>query len=125
MLALGTVFYLIGYTAFGYIHGFYFFLGAVIIITIGEMIMIPVQMSIVAKLSPEDMRGRYMAASGFSWSIASMVGPWAAGTIMDNYDPNLVWKICGLISLLAVAGFTGLYIKSKTMPQFVEKDGSA
>ncbi len=118
MLALGTVFYLFGYTAFGYVHGFFFFLGAVVLITIGEMIMMPVQMSIVAKLSPEDMRGRYMAASGFSWSVASMAGPWGAGMIMDNYDPNLVWKICGIISLFAIAGFIGLYFKSRRIKQF-------
>ena len=121
MLAFGTVFYLFGYTAFGFVYGFYFFLGAVVLITIGEMIMIPVQMSIVAKLSPEDMRGRYMAASGFSWSVAAMVGPWAAGMIMDNYDPNLVWKICGIIAFLAVAGFMFLYLKSRKMAEFTEK----
>jgi len=71
------------------------------------------------------MRGRYMAASGFSWSIASMVGPWAAGMIMDNYDPALVWKICGIISFLAVAGFMGLYLRSRNMKQFeVQKETS-
>ena len=118
MLALGTLFYLIGYTSFGFIYGLYFFFGAVLFITVGEMIMVPVQMSIVAKLAPEDMRGRYMAASGFSWSIASMAGPWAAGLIMDNYDPNLVWKICGIFSLLAVAGFFLLFLRTRKMKDF-------
>ena len=113
MLAAGTVFYLFGYTAFGFVYSYSLIVCAVVLITVGEMIMIPVQMSIVAGLSPEDMRGRYMAASGFSWSAASMVGPWAAGLIMDNYDPNLVWKISGIISLLAVAGFIGLYLKTR------------
>ena len=118
MLAAGTVFYLFGYTAFGFIYGFYYFLGAVILITIGEMIMVPVQMSIVAKLAPDNMRGRYMAASGFSWSLASMAGPWAAGMVMDNYDPNLVWKICGVLSLMAVAGFFILFLRSRKMKEF-------
>ena len=118
MIAVGTVFYFFGYTAFGFIYGFYYFLGAVVLITIGEMIMIPVQMSIVAKLSPEHMRGRYMAASGFSWSVASMVGPWAAGLIMDNHDPDLVWVICGIISCLAIAGFMILFLKTRKNNSF-------
>ena len=118
MLAAGTVFYLVGYTAFGFIYGFYAFLGAVILITVGEMIMIPVQMSIVAKLAPDDMRGRYMAASGFSWSVAAMVGPWAAGLVMDNYNPEIVWIICGCFSIIAVAGFLFLYLRSRKMPAF-------
>ena len=126
MIALEeTVFYLVGYTAFGFIYGFYFLLAAVILITIGEMIMIPVQLSIVAKLSPEHMRGRYMAAAGFSWSVASMVGPWAAGMIMDNRDPNLVWKICGIFSLLAICGFIVLFVKSRNMPVFSGRQPSS
>lgn len=99
-------------------NGLYFFFGAVRLITVGEMIMIPVQMSIVAKLAPENMRGRYMAASGFSWSIATMAGPWAAGLVMDNHDPNLVWKLCGILSTSAVAGFFILFFKTRKNQDF-------
>jgi MFS family permease len=74
MMALGTAFYLAGYTAFGHVHAFYLILLAVIVITIGEMIMVPVQMAITAKLSPPEMRGRYMAASNLSWSIPAVAG---------------------------------------------------
>lgn len=109
MMALGTAFYLIGFTSFGFIHGYILFMGAAVAITFGEMITIPVQQALVSRIAPEDMRGRYMAVSGFSYAIPSTIGPWAAGLVMDNYNPNYVWYICGVVSLLAIGGFLGLH----------------
>jgi hypothetical protein len=37
------------------------------------------------------MRGRYNFIYGLSWGISFAVGPYLAGRIMDNYDPNLLW----------------------------------
>ncbi|MCK4543172.1 MAG: MFS transporter [Spirochaetales bacterium] len=125
MMALGTACYLIGYTAFGIVHGYVFLLLAVTVITIGEMITVPVQQALVADFAPEDMRGRYMAVFGVSWSIPSMIGPWAAGMILDNYDPNLVWYLCGIISALALAGFLGLYFRTRKEKAFASNEEAA
>jgi len=76
-----------------------------IIITIGEMIVSPFQQSMVASFAPEDMRGRYMAVSGLTWSIAFTIGPYFAGLILDSPNPNLLWIICGVIGLIATLGF--------------------
>jgi len=116
MLALGTSLYLFGFTAFGFFYSFYLILIAVIVITIGEMVMVPVQMAVVARLAPEDMRGRYMAGAGFSWSIPAIIGPWAAGMVLDNFDPNLVWKLCGLFAVIAAAGYYALYLNNRKEP---------
>jgi predicted MFS family arabinose efflux permease len=35
-----------------------------------------------------------------------------AGLIMDNYDPNLVWYIAGVLSLIAVASFWILHLRT-------------
>ncbi len=113
MMAAGTIFYLVGYTAFGFVHHYGLFMAAAVAITIGEMIALPVQQALVARISPEDMRGRYMAVSGFSFAIPSMAGPWAAGLIMDNYNPDYVWYICGVISVLAIFGFIILYLYTR------------
>jgi len=58
------------------------------------------------------MRGRYMAIYGFTWTIPMAFGPWAAGLIMDNYDPNWVWYACGIISTIAI--FSYLLLHSRT-----------
>ena len=79
-----------------------------VIITIGEMIVSPFQQSLVASFAPEDMRGRYMAVSGLTWSIAFTIGPYFAGLILDSANPNLLWAFCGLLGMMATLGFTVL-----------------
>jgi MFS family permease len=94
-----------------------------LLITIGEMIVLPVSQALVARFAPEDMRGRYMAFYGLCWTIPSAVGPWAAGLIMDNYNPNWVWYAAGIVSAVAIAGFCLLHLKirSSRVPDAGEK----
>jgi MFS family permease len=108
MLALGTFLYAVGFTMYGFTTAYIMFLLAMVIITIGEMLVVPVSQSLVAHFAPQDMRGRYMAVFGFSWGIPFAVGPLLAGLIMDQYDQRWLWYACGLIGMLAVLGFLWL-----------------
>jgi MFS family permease len=105
MMAVGTFLYAIGFAMYGFVAGFALFVTAMVIITIGEMVLAPFAQSIVASFAPEDMRGRYMAVSGLSWSIAFTLGPYFAGLILDGPNPNMLWFISGFIGLLATGGF--------------------
>jgi MFS family permease len=58
------------------------------------------------------MRGRYIAVFGLSWALPQAVGPWAAGIILDNYNPNLVWYLCGVLAAMAALGFVYLHGRS-------------
>jgi MFS family permease len=78
------------------------------------MIVMPVGQALVARFAPGDMRGRYMAFYGLSWTIPAAVGPWAAGLIMDNYDPNWVWYAAGVICAIATAAFYFLHFKTRS-----------
>ncbi len=108
MMAAGTFLYAVGFAMYGFIGTYPLFITAMIVITIGEMVVAPFQQSIVAGFAPEDMRGRYMAVSGLTWSIAFTVGPYFAGLILDGPNPNLLWILCGLIGTLATIGFAVL-----------------
>ncbi len=104
-IAFGTFLYAIGFGMYGFISTpFYFFL-AMIIITIGEMIISPFSQTIVARFASEDMRGRYMAIYGFSWTMPSIFGVIVAGLIIDNHNPNLVWIFGGILLLIAAGGY--------------------
>jgi MFS family permease len=120
MMAAGTFLYAIGFALYGIVTGFVLFVTAMVIITIGEMVLAPFQQSIVASFAPEDMRGRYMAVSGLTWSIAFTVGPYFAGLILDSSNPNLLWFISGFIGLFATAGFL-LLNKSHRVPTTILK----
>jgi len=116
MMAVGTFFYMVGFTMFGFVSTYYLFILAIFLITIGEMIVVPVGQVLAAKFAPEDMRGRYMAFFGLSWAIPSTIGPLAAGLIMDNFNPNWVWYACGIISAVAIMGF--LLLDTSTKKRF-------
>ena len=114
MMALGTFLYAIGFAMYGFVSAYSMFLLAMVIITVGEMLVAPVSQALTASMAPEDMRGRYMAVFGFSWGIPFAVGPLLAGTIMDYADPHWLWYLAGLVGLLAVAGF--LYLHRRVQP---------
>jgi MFS family permease len=69
------------------------------------MVVSPFQQSLVASFAPEDMRGRYMAVSGLTWSISFTVGPYFAGLLLDSANPTWLWIFCGLVGILATLGF--------------------
>ncbi len=126
MMALGTALYLVGFTSYGFTKTYTYFLIAMLIITFGEMIIIPVSQAVATKFAPADMRGRYMAFYSLSWIIPSTIGPWAAGIIMDNFDPRWVWYASGIISAIAVGGFFSLHFRSQARfaPEDVEEPHS-
>ncbi len=118
MMALGAVFYAIGFTLFGIVGTLGLFALNVFIITVGEMIVVPTGQVLVARFAPQDKRGRYMAVAGFAWVIPSMIGPGLAGYILDNYNPHLLWYLGGIVTLISIAGFYLLHLRLGTKPQF-------
>ena len=108
MMAAGSLLYAVGFAMYGFVPTFALFVVAMIVITIGEMVVSPFQQALVASFAPEDMRGRYMAVSGLSWSISFTVGPYFAGLLLDSANPSLLWVFCGLVGILATLGFVVL-----------------
>jgi MFS family permease len=108
ILALGSLLYVIGFGLYGFVDVYLLFMLAMAIITVGEMVIIPVAQAYVGKAAPEDMRGRYSGVMGFSWMIPWMIGPLLAGLIMDNGDPNWVWYGSAILGMIAAAGFLWL-----------------
>jgi MFS family permease len=105
MMALGTMLYAIGFGMFGFGSTMGYFVVAMIVITIGEMVLAPVGQSLVARFAPADMRGRYMAFFGFTWGIGFAVGPLLAGYVNDVIDPNWVWYGSFILGSIGVVGY--------------------
>ena len=109
MMAAGAILLAIGFAMYGFFSAFGMFLVAMAIITVGEMIMIPVASALTANFAPEQMRGRYSFIYNISWGIAFAAGPYLAGLIMDNYNPNWLWYACGILGIAATLGFLILH----------------
>ncbi|HKJ38840.1 MAG TPA: MFS transporter [Anaerolineales bacterium] len=127
MMGAGAIFYAIGFSLFGFVATLALFAMNIVIITIGEMFIMPVSQALVAGFAPEEMRGRYMAVSGLTWLVPSTFGPGLAGYLLDNYNPNLLWYIGGILCLIAAIGFYALHIRLGARPQFAPtpKEGTS
>jgi len=116
MMAVGSFFIAVGLLLYGLVSTFLLFVVAMVILTVGEMVTIPIAQAVVASFAPEEMRGRYSFVYGNSWGISFAVGPYLAGLVLDNYDPNLLWYACGIIGMIAVLGFLALHRALQTQP---------
>ncbi|MGB8212203.1 MAG: MFS transporter [Anaerolineales bacterium] len=109
MMAIGAALLGIGFAMYGFFSTYALFLAAMLVITVGEMIMMPISNALVVKFAPEDMRGRYSFMYNISWGIAYAAGPYLAGVIMDNTNPNWLWFACGILGMAAALGFLYLH----------------
>jgi MFS family permease len=127
MMALGSAFYVVGFSMYGFVTAYYMFVAAIVVITIGEMIVMPVSQALAANFAPEDMRGRYMAVFGLCWGLPSLVGPTLAGLILDNLNPKLVWYLGGMLCSLAVLAYIALhrFARSRLAVPVAEETASA
>jgi MFS family permease len=123
MMTLGALFFMVGFSMIGFVQGFGFFLAAVIIATIGEMIFFPTNKALAANFAPAEMRGRYMAIYDLGWTLPATFGPAAAGLILDNYDPNLLWSIGGILCVVSAVSFYALHLWLGKQERFVPAPG--
>ena len=113
MMVLASALYGIGFVLYGFVQTQVFFFVGMAIITIGEMVHMPVAQALAAFFAPEDMRGRYMAVYGLGWAIPNTFAPLLAGLVMDRFDPRWVWHLAGLLSVAAVLSFALLYLRTR------------
>jgi len=118
MMAFGTLFYMLGFSMFGFVDKYWLFVLAIIVITAGEMIIVPTQQTLAVNFAPEEMRGRYMGVFGITWSIPSTFGPSAAGLILDNLNPNLLWYLGGILCAFSALSFYILHLRLGSQERF-------
>ncbi len=122
LMAVGTLFYMVGFSMFGFVTAYILFALAIVIVTLGEMIVVPTSQGLAANFAPLEMRGRYMAVYGLSWSIPSTIGPGAAGVILDNLNPNLLWYIGGVLCFVAAFAFYMLHLRLGREQRFIPEE---
>ncbi|MFE9427115.1 MDR family MFS transporter [Kitasatospora sp. NPDC006697] len=82
-----------------------FFAFTVAVWTVGEIIQMPSNMSLVAELSPAHARGRYQGVASLAWSAASFLGPLLGGLLLDGAGADAVWGGCALLGTVAGIGY--------------------
>lgn len=97
-----------GFAATAFAQGFYAFAATVAVWTLGEVMMAPLNSSVVADLAPEALRGRYQGAFGLTWSSGFLVAPLLGPETIARFGLDALWAGCGAVGLLAAAVHLGL-----------------
>ncbi|HSB90675.1 MAG TPA: MFS transporter [Anaerolineales bacterium] len=105
VLAIGSLFYAVGVGSVALGSTFPAFLGSMIILTVGELIMAPTSTTLTAALAPPDMRGRYMGIYALTWGVSFGIGPVLGGILSDQVAPVAIWYSGLVTGLVAVLGF--------------------
>jgi MFS family permease len=110
VIGVGMFIYAIGVGSAALMNSFWGFWGSMVLMTFGELTVIPTVSKYIADLAPADMRGRYMSFYWFAWGIARGAAPLIGGIIYDNINPRSIW-IGGLV--IGLTSAIGLLIFSR------------
>jgi MFS family permease len=91
MIALGMLVYALGVGSVALMSNFAGFLISMIILTFGELILIPTATAYAAGRAPGNFRGRYMSIYWLTWGLARAIAPLIGGTLNDAITPKAIW----------------------------------
>ncbi|MBI3180956.1 MAG: MFS transporter [Myxococcales bacterium] len=77
---------------------------AVAVWTFGEILLAPVNASVVADLAPAHMRGRYQGAFALAWSFAHLLAPLLGALVLGRLGGSWLWGGCAVAGALAAVG---------------------
>ena len=90
----------LGFGATALASNFSLFALSVAIWTLGEIAATSVSPTIIADLSPIELRGLYQGIFGAAWGLAYFLGPLAGGWIYENWGGDALWIGCLSIGIL-------------------------
>lgn len=104
-MVVGGLVYTISIFSFSVAQNFWMVWIGFIILTCGEMFIVPASTTYAANLAPDDMRGRYMSLYSLHWPLASGIGPLLGGFIGDNVGQRWIWVAAAIFPLIASLGY--------------------
>lgn len=106
VIAGGALFYVAGLSIYGVAAALPHFMLGMVIMTLGELIIMPTSSSLAASMAPPDMRARYLGIYSVTYTIGGGVGPLIGGLLAANFGAAFIWFGGAFVALLAVVGFT-------------------
>ncbi len=110
VITVGMLIYALGTGSVALMNGFWGFWLSMVILTLGELTLVPTTSKYVADLAPAHLRGRYMSVQWLGWGVARTLAPIIGGYLNDNIAPQAIW-IGGL--LIGLTSTLGLFLLSR------------
>ena len=115
--AAGMCIYAIGTGSVALMASFPGFLTSMVILTLGELVLIPTASKYVADAAPPDLRGRYMSMYWLGFGLARTLSPLIGGFLNDQFSPLSIWG-GGLI--IGISSSLGLAFLNRSFQPFAE-----
>jgi MFS family permease len=116
--AVGMLIYAIGSGSVALMTGFWGFWLSMVILTFGELTLVPTTSKYVADTAPINLRGRYMSIYWLGWGLARTLSPLIGGYLNDKLFPQAIWIGGLLIGLSSTLGLTLLNSRYKTSTDY-------
>ena len=120
-MAVGTLFYALAVGSVALDRSFWGFWATMVVMTIGELILMPTASTYIASLAPMDKRGRYMSLASLTFGLAFGTAPLMGSYLGDHVSPFATWYGGLLVGIAAVLGYSFLYIRRKAIMTIHEK----
>ncbi|MEU8182418.1 MFS transporter [Micromonospora sp. NPDC049044] len=100
VLALASVVMGLGFGLTAFAGTAWFYGLTVLIWTVGEMLNSPSNSTLIAELSPAELRGRYQGVFSLSWQIAGASAPILGGLVREHAGNDALWYGCAALGVL-------------------------
>jgi MFS family permease len=107
VMATGMLIYALSVGSVALMTDFGGFLFSMVMLTFGELTVVPTASKYVADIAPAHLRGRYMSLYWFGWGLARTLSPLIGGYLNDEFFPKAIW-IGGL--LIGLTSTLGLFL---------------
>lgn len=106
-LILGAFLYGIGFLSLAWVGPYGLALGAMVLITAGEIVFAPTSSAVVGRMASTNWRGRYMGFFGLSETFGMALGPLLGGVLLDVFPRQglFVWGPQAALAFVAAAWF--------------------
>ncbi|HEY5902921.1 MAG TPA: MFS transporter [Anaerolineales bacterium] len=117
VVAAGMLIYAVGAGSVALMSSFAGFWLSMVVLTFGELTLVPTASKYVADRAPAHLRGRYMSIYWFGWGLARASSPLIGGYLNDAVAPRAIWIGGLIIGLASVAGLTLLARREMRRPR--------
>ena len=104
VLAFAAILVAAGYGGYAFCRTAPEYAAATAVWSLGEILTMPVTSSLVAELSPPELRGRYQGVFGLSFGAGLALAPALGGALLDRLGARVLWGGAALLAVLVAMG---------------------
>ena len=116
-LLAGLVTLTIGISIFIFSHSFVGTIVSFLIITLSQLICLPILYAIMIKVAPENVKGTYSGIATFAEGIGMATGIYVGGLLLDNINPTTMWIALTAFGVIGICFFAVLGVPAIDAPK--------